>query len=331
MSEVANKTEFDGRAFRNALSSFATGVAIITTRDRGGENIGLTVNSFNSVSLDPPLVLWSLAKSSFNLSAFKRSEHWAVHILSAEQQGLSQQFATRGADKFVDVETESGLGEVPLLVGCAARFQCRTASQYEGGDHVIFVGEVLEFDRCDSAPLVFHGGTYAHATRRTMDDLPTGNSWLEGSFNEGFLGYLLGRSHFEFFSKVRPHLEKEQLSDQEFYVLSTLTLQRQWSHARLAEALHALPEGQRTQAVESLINRGLIRVANDGTEPLMGLNENGSRLALGLISAAKAIEAQVIDGLGQAEALALKSLLNRLLIELDPGANRLWRDESDAT
>lgn len=321
MSETVT---FDAGAFRQALSSFATGVAIITTRDAAGEAIGLTVNSFNSVSLDPPLVLWSLAKTANSLETFKNIEHWAVHILSAEQQELSQQFAKKGADKFAGVSVEKGAGDVPLLVGCSARFQCRTASQYEGGDHVIFVGEVLSFDRCDSAPLVFHGGSYAHATRRRMDDLPKGDGWLEGSFNEGFLGYLLGRSHFEFFARVRPHLESEKLNSNEFYVLSTLTLQRHLDQDGLARALQALSDRERSVAIASLVDRGLVKAAatRDGKE--FSLTEQGSACALRLIAVAKSIESQVVDAMGQGEAIALKSLLNRLLHELDPSVGTLW-------
>ena len=326
MTAVADSTGFDARAFRDALSSFATGVAIITARDAAGYPLGLTVNSFNSVSLDPPLVLWSLARTSNNLEAFKTTEYWAVHILSAEQQALSQQFATRGADKFGGIDTESGHGQVPLLVGCAARFQCRTASQYEGGDHVIFVGEVIEFDRCESAPLVFHAGGYAHATRRPIDDLPTGHGWLEGSFNEGFLGYLLGRSHFEFFAKLRPHLQQEQLSDNEFYVLSSLTLQRELDAEALTKALQALSDADRETAKHRLVERGLVEVNAHLNSTRVRLTDAGSACTLRLIAAAKSIEAQIIDGIGQAEAVALKSLLNRLLHQLDPEVNQLWSE-----
>src|SRR5262245_16891948 len=146
----------DPRAFRSALSSFTTGVTIVTTREAAGRDIGLTVNSFNSVSLDPPMVLWSLARTSNSLGAFRASRRFAVHVLSAEQEPLSGRFARRGADRFEGLELERGEGGIPLLTGCAARFQCRTAFEYEGGDHVIFVAEVVEFDHDDRPPLVFH-------------------------------------------------------------------------------------------------------------------------------------------------------------------------------
>lgn len=151
----------DPREFRNALGAFATGVTIITTRADDGTPVGITANSFNSVSLDPPLVLWSLAKTSQSLSAFETTKHWAVHILSEDQEELSNRFARRGADKFAGTQPSEGIARLPLLSGCATRLQCETAHVYEGGDHLIFVGRVLSFDHNECAPLAFQGGRYA--------------------------------------------------------------------------------------------------------------------------------------------------------------------------
>lgn len=320
---MVDTAAFDGAAFRKALGSFATGVTIITTRDAAGASVGLTVNSFNSVSLNPPLVLWSLAENSNSLRTFRAASHWAVHVLSSDQEALSGRFARRGEDKFAGVEVEPGLGDVPLLRGCSARFQCRTAFQYDGGDHVIFVGEVLAFDRVDVAPLVFHAGGYAHATRRDAVGSAPRNAWLEGSFNEGFLGYLLGRSHLEFFGRIRPLLAKEKLADEEFYLLSTLTLKQRLAPAEVAEALKGVPEPLRLQALQNLETRGLVRTGPDGASRL---TPDGRACALRLISSAKAVESQVIEALGAGEAAALKSLLNRLIHVLDPQVESLWRE-----
>lgn len=151
----------NAKLFRTALASFTTGVTIVTTRNELGADVGLTVNSFNSVSLDPPMVLWSLGKRSSNLAAFKAAEYFAVHILAADQEKLATRFAKSGAGKFADIDVGRGRGGVPLIDGCAARFECRTAFEYEGGDHVIFVGEVIAFDHSNRPPLVFYGGRYA--------------------------------------------------------------------------------------------------------------------------------------------------------------------------
>jgi len=150
----------DTRSFRTALGSFVTGVTIVTTRDTEGSDVGLTANSFNSVSLEPPMVLWSLALNSTHLPAFRAATWWAVHVLASSQETLSGLFATKGADKFVGLSVARGPGDIPLLEGCAARFICRTAFEYEGGDHAIFVGEVSSFDRAGHRPLVYHQGRY---------------------------------------------------------------------------------------------------------------------------------------------------------------------------
>src|SRR5438874_864278 len=125
----------DTRQFRSALGSFTTGVTIVTTRDRSGQDIGLTVNSFSSVSLEPPLVLWSLAKSAASHPAFLEAKYFAVHILAADQEQTSNRFSQRGADKFLGLQCARGHGGIPLLEGCAARFECASAFRHEGGDH----------------------------------------------------------------------------------------------------------------------------------------------------------------------------------------------------
>jgi 3-hydroxy-9,10-secoandrosta-1,3,5(10)-triene-9,17-dione monooxygenase reductase component len=158
---VVKKTKtFDRLDFRKALGSFPTGVTIISARTAEGRLVGVTCSSFNSVSLDPPLILWSLAKNSYSRAAFETTPNWAVNLLSSDQETLSNQFAKAGNDKFASVETEAGIAGVPLLKGCCARFQCATEFIYEGGDHIIVVGRVLAFDRSDRLPLVFHSGQY---------------------------------------------------------------------------------------------------------------------------------------------------------------------------
>ena len=158
---VAQSPSFSAPEFRAALAMFATGVTIVTARDADGRRIGLTANSFNSVSLDPPLVLWSLARRAGSLDAFARGSHYAVHILAADQRALAERFARSGADRFDGLAVDEGAGGVPLLPGVAAVFECFNRSRYEEGDHVIFVGEV---ERCrhseGAAPLIFHGGRF---------------------------------------------------------------------------------------------------------------------------------------------------------------------------
>lgn len=152
---------FSTTEFRAALGMFATGVTIVTASTAEGKLVGLTANSFNSVSMDPPLVLWSLSRNAGSMAAFSTGSHYAVNILSASQQDLARQFASPVADRFAGVQYTLGATGAPLITGAAATFECFNRSQYEEGDHVIFVGEV---ERCaregGASPLLFHGGKF---------------------------------------------------------------------------------------------------------------------------------------------------------------------------
>lgn len=149
------------QAMRSALGLFATGVTIVTTRSSDGSMIGLTANSFNSVSLSPPLVLWSIAQKAGSLQAFLAAKHYVIHVLAVEQQSLAERFASKVVDRFDGLAFHEGLGGVPVLPGCAAVFECTNKSQYPEGDHVILVGEVLSCQHDASrAPLLFHGGKF---------------------------------------------------------------------------------------------------------------------------------------------------------------------------
>jgi flavin reductase (DIM6/NTAB) family NADH-FMN oxidoreductase RutF len=154
----------DPREFRNALGSFATGVTIVTTQTADGRLVGLTCNSFASVSLNPPLVLWSLVTHSSNLTAFQECSHFAVNVLSHMQGDLAMKFARSGDDKFTDVNWTPGRGGAPVLAGCVAHFQCRSADRYYGGDHVIFLGAVEAFAHVPEQPLLFSRGKFGAFT-----------------------------------------------------------------------------------------------------------------------------------------------------------------------
>lgn len=157
---LANGAMFDPQEFRNALGCFVTGVTIVTALDSSGQPVGLTANSFNSVSLGPPMVLWSLSLHSSNLPVFRTADSWAVHVLAADQQAMSDRFATPGVDRFAGLSTGNGPEGAPLIEGYAARFGCKARFEYEGGDHAIFLGEVVDFDRRDADPLIYHSGRY---------------------------------------------------------------------------------------------------------------------------------------------------------------------------
>ncbi|MGE4240118.1 flavin reductase family protein [Ramlibacter sp.] len=161
LARQAQAPTFSAAEFRAALGMFATGVTIVTARTDDGRVIGLTANSFNSVSLDPPLVLWSLSQAAASLAVFRAGSHYAINVLAADQRLLAERFARRGEDRFTGVDFDEGAGGAPLLHGSAATFECFNRSRYDEGDHVIFVGEVERCTRREgAAPLLFHGGRF---------------------------------------------------------------------------------------------------------------------------------------------------------------------------
>lgn len=160
----ANPPNFDQPTFRDALSQFATGVTVITTRAESGALIGITASSFNSVSLDPPLVLWSLATKSASMPVFQANSHYVINVLAASQVDLCKRFATVKGDRFAGVSHAAGDSGMPVLDGALAWFECHNRSRYQEGDHVIFVGQV---ERCgvhpqakEISPLVFQAGAF---------------------------------------------------------------------------------------------------------------------------------------------------------------------------
>jgi 3-hydroxy-9,10-secoandrosta-1,3,5(10)-triene-9,17-dione monooxygenase reductase component len=152
--------EIEPRALRTAFGRFATGVTVVTARRPGGKPEGMTANSFASVSLEPPLLLWSIREQAASRPAFDSATHFAVHVLRASQRPLAERFARPAADKFADLDWEPGLGGAPLLAGCLARFQCAVAARHPGGDHTILVGRVLAVEEAGPGePLLYvHGG-----------------------------------------------------------------------------------------------------------------------------------------------------------------------------
>ncbi|MDF1483931.1 flavin reductase family protein [Ramlibacter sp. H39-3-26] len=140
---------------------FATGVAIVTAHTAAGQRVGLTISSFNALSLQPPLVLWSLGCASSSLAAFGAVAHYAVNVLTAGQAALAERFATRGIDRWAGVDAADGVGGAPLLAGAAATFECANLRRHDAGDHVLFIGAVERCThRAGAAPLLYHGGRF---------------------------------------------------------------------------------------------------------------------------------------------------------------------------
>jgi flavin reductase (DIM6/NTAB) family NADH-FMN oxidoreductase RutF len=157
------RPELDARDFRSALGCFPTGVCLVTTMGPSGKPEGMTINSFTSVSLDPPMVLWSLSRAASSAPVFRDAEYFAVNVLSTEDKEISSHFAKQGPEKFSAFAQRftPGLGGVPLLQGAAAIFECHTRHRNYGGDHIILIGNVERYTHSERPPLVFHRGKYA--------------------------------------------------------------------------------------------------------------------------------------------------------------------------
>ncbi len=318
MSEPA--APIAGKHFRGALGAFATGVTIVTSRDAEGKDVGLTANSFNSVSLDPPMVLWSLAKTSASLPAFMTNDHFAVHVLAADQQALSDKFSRRGIDKFAELPVTRGVGDVPLLDGCSARFQCRTAYRYEGGDHMIFVGEVHEFDHLDHAPLVFHAGKYGKVLPRIAAK-PGAAEEVESSFRKDFLGYLLGLASVQLHRPVKARCAELGVSETVYYVLTILMAQPDLTLEQVNTLMSYTGSGLSPQLQAEMVRSGWVEVGGAGGEKRLHLTAAGRLLAIQIFAAAKAAESAASRVLDFEEASLLKQLLKRVIrATLDPAA-----------
>ena len=157
---LSQQAPFEPRTLRQALGAFVTGVTVITTRDPAGKVYGLTANSFSTVSLEPPLILWSQSKRAGSYSVFKGTDEFAISILAEHQADISSRFASAIDDKFEGVAVDEVFCGLPLIEGCIAWLHCRAVSQFDGGDHTVYIGEVLKVARGDGLPLVFGGGRY---------------------------------------------------------------------------------------------------------------------------------------------------------------------------
>lgn len=321
---------FDTKGFRAALGAFATGVTVITSVGRNGEPIGLTANSFNSVSLDPPLVLWSLAKKAFSLQDFVAAPHWAVHVLSAEQEAISNQFARGGQDKFAGVDLDVSEHGVPLLRNCAARFECTSTFQYEGGDHIIFVGEVKQFEKSHFPPLVFHGGKYALAALKDGDvNFTKPDCTAPPSFRADMLGYMFGRARKNFLDSMRIHLEKYGLTDYEWRLLTIILTKKNLTASSFRQFNRDAALDTILQTLTSLQDKGWVtaRPATDGAEPVYRLTDKGVFDSVSLLAIAKSHEESLMEKMGYMDGVLLKHLLNKFIQKTEGDSPNLWSDE----
>jgi len=256
--------EFDTRAFRRALGNFATGITIVTAKGPDGKKVGVTANSFNSVSMEPPLILWSIDKRSSALETFQNAKHFAVNILASDQSDLSNNFAKPQDDKYANVDYMDGLGGAPVFEGVAGYFECETHQLVEGGDHWIIIGKVINFVDASRPPLVYHQGGYSMVIphprfqKAADDEQATNKSCLLGSPLGNNLFYLMiqavNSSHANFVSQ---HLKVGLRNSESRLLLVLDSADANTSPADLQKAV-AMPAREIEEAMHTLQNKGLL-------------------------------------------------------------------------
>ena len=288
-------TKAASNEFRRALSQFPTGVTVVSTLDESGQPVGVTASSFNSVSMDPPLILWSLAKSAFSYQAFSDSESFVVNLLGKHQSDLSNKFARQGDDKFSNVSWCGGIGGCPVISDTAGYFECRSWNQYDGGDHLILVGEVESFRFNESVmPLVFSRGSYAVATPQPVERVSQEIEFQENGFLSNYLLYLLHQAHAGYAAELYPLLLEEcGVYPEEWRILTLLSDTQSLRVKDLAEMVMQ-PEAECQECVQRLVERDYLVIESDG---VLRINSEGSSIAEKLFSQAKSHEQTVLGSL----------------------------------
>lgn len=320
----------DARAFRDALGQFATGVAIVTARGEDGERVGATVSSFNSVSLDPPLVLWSLDRSARSRAAFESSTHFAVHVLTLEQRELAQLFARRGADKFADLQCREGLGGVPVLEKCAACFECETRHRYDGGDHIIFVGEVLQFERLAGSPLLFHGGAFREA-RQHLGGVAVDTAVDErtGRFGPDFISYLIARAHFQLYRPLAREFERMGISETEYFTLSMLCIREPLAYETLVGLLEHTGHAPGREQIVAMAQKGLLRLEQADSALRVEITEPGRRLYLLVLAVDGRLASEALRGFAPQEIADFAGYIKRLIANTSMSAGDVWTCQAE--
>lgn len=302
--------DFDIRDFRKALGCFATGVTVITAEASEGQRVGLTANSFSSLSLDPPLVLWSIDRRAFSLSVFERASHFAVNVLAEDQIDIANRFATKGElDKFGIVKSRAGLGQAPVLLDCSATFECAVHTTVDGGDHRIFVGQVERFATSGKRALVYHQGAYSVSERHPFAASTNTQTGTVYGFAETHLDYLLNQAAHAFRVALEGPVRPGAIP---------ISLGRLMTVIGDHEAAISLPELARITLstdeetellLEDLVARSWVTA---DAQNCYRLSEKGGAKLVRLQSAARGVETDALGAFSANEASRLKTMLREI-------------------
>ena len=297
----------DARAFRRCLGQFATGVTVVTAAS--GEHLaGMTANSFSALSLDPPLVLWSIRRESVSLPVFTDASHYAVNVLAADQVPLSNLFASPGAQKFESASWTPGRGGAPLIDGAVAHFQCRLDRTIEAGDHVILIGEVEQYARFPGDPLLFTQGRYA-LSQEHPGVQPPAASPPSGppDAGEGGLLRLLHYASYQMSSAFDSERRVEGVSVAQRRIAGWLR-----TRARDLDEIHRLAylgERDARDTVDAMLERGELTRDQGG---VLALTEIGRKNADAMAVRSAAFEASLLEGLPATDLAAARRVLTTL-------------------
>lgn len=308
---------FSARDLRDALSTFATGVTIVTARDANGEPVGMTASSFNSVSMEPPLVLWSVAKASLSANAFRDAREFSIHILSSDQVDLSNRFARSGEDKFSGVEFAIDHRGIPVLSGAVCRFDCRQFAVYEGGDHWIIVGQVTALNHVNAEGLVFSGGSYATASsmRPSVPEPDAGDE--QASAIDGLLIYNLSRAYRQISDQFHNTVRENGLGISEWRILASLHGRVTRSISDLAERTFVDPKSL-MDLVAEMEEEDLCRVQTRNGELVVSGTDNGHERVDHLFALSRKQERAALGRGGDAALRELIPLLKQLIHNTSP-------------
>ena len=302
-------TEFDSKSFRRALGNFATGVTIMTAQNEKGEKVGVTANSFNSVSLDPPLILWSIDKRSSSYEVFAEATHFAVNVLAADQIDLSNKFARSKDDKYANVDFELGAGQTPVLKECSAVFECERYNIVEGGDHWIIIGRVVNFQDNGRSPLLYHQGAYSSVlphpslnARATTDE-----EIFPGRLYDNMY-YLLTQAVRAYTNDYQPKQLASGFRTSEARLLLVLESKTATSKLDLQREV-AMPAREIEQATEILVRKGLMI----DTEQCYELTQQGVEAAKMLYQIGEGHQEDVFKKYPEEEKILFKKMLKDLI------------------
>ncbi|HEV7326142.1 MAG TPA: flavin reductase [Bosea sp. (in: a-proteobacteria)] len=302
----------DPRAFRKCLGQFATGVTVVTA-EVGGERFGVTANSFSSLSIDPPLIMWAIGRNSRSFEAFKAARHFAVHILSAGQIATSQCFSSSRTDKFSGIPNAPGKTGAPTLEGALGLIECRTENIIEAGDHVLIIGHVVHFVQGEGEPLVFSQGRYGLAVDHPElkvdgPGAPENSGVADPSEAALFFRLMFGAFH-ALFDSFDAHRRAEDITPVELRALVGIYEVPDSGMQDLLRRMHLTP-AEAQDAVADLLERGDICQSLDGK---MRVTQQGRLRRRAVAARESQFEGEQLDGLPTHEIAATRKLLNRLI------------------